>query len=125
MSKVLIVDDDAWLAASYELVLQKHGWQVATAQTAAAAIDMIDDFAPDVILLDFMLPYASAPALLNELQSHSDLSIIPVVICSSLDFSAAQKQALRAYGVQAILQKTTLTPALIVSTIEVAAHAIA
>ncbi len=124
MKKVLIVDDDAWLADSYRLILETHGWQVTITKDAASAIDLIDDTQPDVVLLDVMLPGSSAPALLNELQSHSDLAKLPVVLCSSLSLTEHHRSHLENYGVTEVIDKSTTTPEAIVAALGKAIHAI-
>ncbi len=125
MKRVLIVDDDAWLADSYKLVLVQAGWQVTIAASGAQAIDLIDDIRPDVVLLDVMLPTSSAPALLNELQSHSDLATLPIVLCSSLDLKEHRLSDLQHYGVKGVIDKTKTTPEAIVRAVEDAFYAAA
>jgi DNA-binding response OmpR family regulator len=125
MKKVLIVDDDRWLAENYQLVLEAAGWNVTLSATAAEAIDVIDDLQPHVVLLDVMLPWSSAAALLNELQSHSDIASLPIVLCSSLDVSHLALSDLAEYGVRQVIDKTTVMPDQIVSILMTAAHATA
>jgi DNA-binding response OmpR family regulator len=125
MKKILIVDDDAWLADSYRLILEQAGWQVTLAPTGAKAIDMIDDSQPHVVLLDIMLPDSSAPALLNELQSHSDLAKLPIILCSSLSLDDHARSQLHHYGVTQVIDKTTTTPEKVVEAAERAFYAAA
>ena len=122
MKKVLVVDDDAWLADNYKLVLAHAGWQVAVAASGAEAIDLIDDTQPEVVLLDIMLPGSSAPALLNELQSHSDLANLPVVLISSLDVDENSYSDLEHYGVSQVIDKSKVTPESLISAVEGARH---
>ncbi len=124
VNKILIVDDDAWLAESYRLALESKGWRVGLAASGAEAINRVDDFRPDVILLDIMLPGSSAPALLNELQSHSDLAGLPVVLCSSLNLKDISPLQLKEYGVRQVIDKTTTSPEEIIRAAEDALHAI-
>ena len=110
MKKVLIVEDDQWLAENYSLVFEKNGWQTRHVVLAEQAIEEIDNFQPNVLLLDFMLPEKNAPTLLNELQSHTDLAKLPVVICSSLNMLQYDVQNFENYGVRQILDKAKITP---------------
>ena len=68
--KVLLVEDDAWLAEVEAEMLQSAGFEVRYAPHAQSAIEQIDDRLPDVIVLDMLLTGTTAVALLNELQSH-------------------------------------------------------
>lgn len=109
MKKIVIIEDSPWLRESYERILRAEGYTTVCAPDASRAIDIIDDYAPDVVLLDMLLTETTGMALLHELQSHDDLARIPVVVISSIAtrFTPAD---LRPYGVHAILDKETITP---------------
>ena len=70
--KVLIVEDDEWLAEQHLRVLSLAGYEATIALHAIAAIQLIDDIHPDVIILDVLLTGNTAFALLHELQSYGD-----------------------------------------------------
>lgn len=110
MKKVLIIEDDRWLADNYRLILEKNDWQARTTTLASEALDIIDDFQPNIVLLDFILPEKNAPTLLNELQSHTDTAELPIIICTSLSGEKMDASILRHYGVKAVIDKTTVTP---------------
>ena len=80
---VLLVEDDQWMAELLSDIVEDFGWKLQLARSGEEAIDRIEDFRADVILADIILGGGSVIALLNELQSHSDLGKIPVVICSN------------------------------------------
>ena len=108
--KVLLIEDDKWFRDTVVKVLQNEGWQTAVAGDGAEGIDMIDDFEPSVVLLDVMLPSATAPTLLNELQSHTDLADLPIVLCTSVDTADFDLESLAHYGVHSVLDKTQTSP---------------
>ena len=110
--KVLIVEDDKWYAESLRAVLPA-GFRARIADSPETAVIQVDDFQPEVILLDFQLGARNALTLLNELQSYTDTRQLPVVILATgarrwnlADFAS--------YGVRAILDKSHATPAEIV-----------
>lgn len=117
MTRVLLVEDDAWLAEMEASVLTKHGYEVAIAPHALAAIDLIDSFSPEVIILDVLLAGSTAFAFLHELQSHPDTRSIPVVLCTNVaeQFSLT---ALEAYGVRRLVDKSTMHPSDLVAAIK-------
>ena len=106
---VVIVEDDPWQAAPYTRVLKTGGFAAVTARSTQEAIDIIDDSKPAAIILDLLLPGATAMTLLNELQSHSDLAVIPVVIATSSP-EQLSLQTVSPYGVTQILDKSTMHP---------------
>lgn len=54
--KVLIVDDEANIVISLEFLMEQAGYTVDVARTGNEALAKITSFAPDLILLDVMLP---------------------------------------------------------------------
>jgi CheY-like chemotaxis protein len=56
LGKVLVVDDDDQLADVVREVLRDAGYSVATVRHGAAALELIDHVAPDLILLDLTMP---------------------------------------------------------------------
>lgn len=54
--KILIVDDEANIVLSLEFLMTQAGYRVDVARTGEEALEKIAAFAPDLILLDVMLP---------------------------------------------------------------------
>lgn len=117
MTKILLVEDDAWLAELEASVLEEAGYEVVLAPHALEAIELIDRHHPDVIVLDVLLGGSTAFALLHELQSYDDTNKIPVVLCTNLAEQFDKKQ-LEAYGVKRIIDKTTMHPSDIVASVK-------
>lgn len=109
MTRVLLVEDDAWLAALELEVLAGAGFAVTHAPHAHSAIEKIDEISPDVLIVDMLLTGSTGLALLHELQSYVDTKKIPVIICTNLADSLHVND-LRMYGVQRIIDKTTMQP---------------
>jgi len=107
--KVLIVEDDVWQAEQYKRVLKKNDYDTDISPHALDAIDKIDQYKPDVIIMDVLLTGSTAFALINELQSYSDISKIPIIICSSIGESL-DIENLKKYGVRRILDKAVMHP---------------
>lgn len=106
---VLLVDDEEWLSAQYARLLEGAGYRTKSAGNALDAITAIDSDPPRVIVLDFFMPGPNGIVLLHELRSHSDLAGIPIVMCTNSARDMAQIN-LTAYGVAAVLDKTTMHP---------------
>lgn len=118
MTRVLLVEDDAWLSEMEASVLTKAGYTVTIAPHALAAIEAIDDKAPEVIILDVLLAGSTAFALLNELQSHVDTKAVPVILCTNLA-DQFDSNKLSEYGVKRVVDKTTMVPDDLVAAVKV------
>lgn len=114
---VLIVEDDEWLAEQHARTLQAANYKVNFAAHALAAIDAVDDARPDVIVLDVLLTGPNAFVLLHELQSHTDLCSIPVILCTNSAESITSEDS-RSYGIRQILDKSTMVPEDLVAAIK-------
>ena len=55
-AKILIVDDEAVILELTSIILKSHGYDVLTAREAATGIDLVRTTAPDLVLLDYMMP---------------------------------------------------------------------
>jgi DNA-binding response OmpR family regulator len=111
MSKksVLIIEDDRWLADQFSRLLKNAGFKTSITQDAWGAIQAVDDFKYDIIVLDILLIGSTGFALLNELQSYSDTADIPIIVCTNIA-SDLLIEDLKPYGVKRILDKTKMIP---------------
>lgn len=114
---VMVVEDTALLAQHFSRQLHSAGYEVAWVRHVYDAIRQIDETRPDVLVVDMLLGGTSAMTLLHELQSHSDLATIPVVLVTQLANELALDE-MQVYGVRVILDKTTMHPRDIVDAIE-------
>jgi len=106
---ILIVEDDTWTAEQYARVLDKAGYRTAISPHAIAAIAAIDEVHPSAIILDVLLTGSTGFALLHELQSYGDTSVIPIILCTNLA-ADIKLDDVSPYGVRRILDKATMEP---------------
>ena len=79
---VLVVEDDDRAAHLIRLQLEKNNYEVMRANTAEAALAMLEDHLPDLITLDIILPGMDGWEFLSRLKESERFSHIPVVIMS-------------------------------------------
>jgi DNA-binding response OmpR family regulator len=76
---VLLVEDDESTCAMYAMALRMEGFHVRTALDGLAALQVVEAFDPDVVILDLKLPIASGFEVLHELRaSRQTLPVIAV-----------------------------------------------
>jgi len=78
-ARVLIVDDEANIVISLEFLMVQAGYAVAVARNGNEAIEQIERFRPDLVLLDVMLPGINGFDILQRVRQqpeHKDLVII-------------------------------------------------
>jgi PAS domain S-box-containing protein len=82
---VLAVDDEQANLRAVELALSPIGCRVRTATTGAEALAAVREAAPDVILLDVMLPGMDGFQICRALKSDEQTRLIPVLVVSGLN----------------------------------------
>ena len=76
MTKVLIVEDEISFSDALAYLLKKEGYEVEIAVNGRQAIDSFNSFAPDLILLDLMIPEVSGTEVCRVIRSTSQVPII-------------------------------------------------
>ena len=74
--KLLLVDDEAMLRETLALNLRSAGYEVVTAADGVAAIDAARNKAPDLVLLDLMLPEIDGLTVCRSIRGFSQVPII-------------------------------------------------
>jgi CheY-like chemotaxis protein len=93
--RVLLVEDDEDLAGVIATLLGGHGLEVSHATTAADAILVGNEVAPDVIVLDLHLPDGDGSAVVSEFRRTRALSRTPLVVYSAADVEESRRGELR------------------------------
>ncbi len=84
MSKrILVVDDEPDILELIRLALTQEGFSVETAATAGAGLDAIAKNAPDLVVLDLMLPDMSGTEVCRTLRSNPDTAHLPVLMLTA------------------------------------------
>lgn len=68
--KILIVEDDPLIKDLYRMALDEAGYEVETAESSEETYQKLENFHPDVIFLDVMLPGTSGLEILKELRTN-------------------------------------------------------
>lgn len=76
--KVLVVDDDENICDLLRLYLEKDGYTVRIANDGEQALKEFANFAPDLMLLDIMMPKMDGFKVLEEIRKHSSIPVIMV-----------------------------------------------
>jgi len=76
MRRVLVVDDDPKVCETLDRYLAHAGYAVASALDGRRALEAVRTFAPDLIVLDVMLPELDGLEICREIRAASDVPII-------------------------------------------------
>lgn len=81
--KVLIVDDEANIVISLEFLMEQAGYEVAVARTGEEALEQVDRFGPDVVLLDVMLPGINGFDILQHIRQRPHAQQVAVIMLTA------------------------------------------
>lgn len=118
-TKVLIVEDDKFLSELISTKLDKEGFSISLAGDGEAGLKKAEEFRPDIILLDIMLPGMDGFEVLEKLKASTDASLksIPVIILSNFGQESKVERGLQ-LGAVDYLVKANFTTGEIVAKIK-------
>lgn len=111
---VLLVEDDKALNDAFSLMLAKNGYQVESAFDGQQALDKLETFKPDVILLDLLMPVIGGKEFLQKFDNKAG---VPIIVFSNLD-SKSEIQEVMDLGANRYMLKAWATPTELVRVIE-------
>jgi len=92
--KLVIVEDEEILQSVLKEKFELAGFEVFIAADGEAAIPLIQEVNPKIVILDLLLPKKDGFTILTELKTNSSLKNIPVVVLSNLGQDEEIKRAL-------------------------------
>jgi CheY-like chemotaxis protein len=90
---ILLVDDEHAIVDALSGILEDEGFRVVTAGNGKEALARLEDGAPDVALVDVMMPVMDGRELLREMQGNGRWRHIPVVMMSAVPQSILERDA--------------------------------
>jgi excisionase family DNA binding protein len=98
---VLIVDDDERMREFVRVNLEMEGYSVTEAGNAEEGLSAVEEQAPDLILLDVMMPGVDGWEMLRRIQEKHGVGAIPVIMFSG----KVDEPAANAHGAQGFIGK--------------------
>ncbi|HSX36775.1 MAG TPA: response regulator [Patescibacteria group bacterium] len=92
---VLIVEDELPFRQIYREAFSMHGYNVIEAEDGQEALQLVEQKAPDLVLLDIILPKMTGFDVLTNLKTNPAYKHIPVIVYSVLDNKADIERAMK------------------------------
>lgn len=115
--KILIAEDDGFIAEVYDTKLTFEGFEVVIATDGVEAIEKIKSTKPDVILLDVMMPKMNGLEVLEKIRQDKEFKKTPVLILTNAGEKDSVTKALQ-LGATDYLIKSSYTPEEVVEKIK-------
>lgn len=81
--KILIVDDEPNIVAALEYLLQRSGYEIRTAANGEEALEQVQTFAPDLVLLDVMMPRRSGFDVCQRIRERREWGRVKILMLSA------------------------------------------
>jgi len=95
--KILIIDDDEMLASFHEMVVRRAGMKAKIIHSPLESFIAIDEFKPDLILMDLYMPICSGSELSRIIRQKEEYSGIPIIFLST-ESSLNEQMAAMEFG---------------------------
>jgi DNA-binding response OmpR family regulator len=119
--KVLVVEDDSFLLKAYTAKLSASGFDIKTASDGENALQVLQSFTPDVIVLDLVMPRKDGFATLEEIKKQPQFKDTPVIVATNVGQREDIGRVLQAGAAECIV-KSNLSLEELVHKIEQYAH---
>ena len=81
--RVLVIEDEQNIIEAVSFILSRDGWDVVTHSNGHDANEALKRLAPDLVILDVMLPGKSGYDILRDLRSDPDTAKLPVLMLTA------------------------------------------
>ena len=96
MTKVMVVDDEQDLREMINLMMKKEGYETEMAENGEEFLEKIDNFNPDVVTLDVMMPGLTTKEILSKLKEKK--SNPKIILLTVVRFSDEEKKKILEMG---------------------------
>ncbi|VAW88334.1 hypothetical protein MNBD_GAMMA17-1395 [hydrothermal vent metagenome] len=113
--KILIIDDDEMLASFHEMIVRRAGMKTKIINSPLKSFTAIDEFKPDLILMDLYMPVCSGSELSRIIRQKEKYSGIPIIFLST-ESDLNEQMAAMEFGGDDFLSKP-VSPERLVATV--------
>ena len=107
--KVAIIEDDIAISQMYRLKFESENYEVQTPDNGKLGLELVEEFKPDIILLDLMMPEMTGDQMLAELRKKPWGKDMVVIILTNMGEEEAPK-SLKTLNVHSFIVKAEMTP---------------
>ena len=115
--KILVVEDEKVLNSAYKTILEKTGHEVEIAFDGEEALSVLDQFLPDVILLDLKMPNLDGLGFLRAYEKIKPKKRSRIVLFSNYDLQKEIDEAFK-LGIDKYVLKAWASPKELVRMVE-------
>ena len=106
---ILIIEDEPSIRDQYSTILKKHDYDVRVAKDVKEGKALLEEDAPDLLIMDIFLPGQDGVSFLKGSAMHENYPKTKILVMSNYDTSELEEQ-LKGLGVSKVALKAEFTP---------------
>jgi len=91
--RILIVDDDASIRETFEIHLERRGYEVRSAESGEKALNILEAFEPSLVITDVRMPGMDGVELLRRIRKGSHADVIVITAHESMESAVGAMKA--------------------------------
>ena len=116
-SKIIIAEDDQFVAKAMLTKLTKEGFEVKIVSDGVQLMELLKSYIPDLIILDLLMPKKDGFEVLTAMKADAKLKDIPVIMLTNLGEEADVKRA-RKLGASDYMIKAHFLPSEVIAVVK-------
>ena len=117
MTKIAIIEDDPVISQMYRMKFEADGFDVKLADNGKRGVALVEDFLPDMILLDLQMPEMTGDEVLEKIRKEPWGADVPVIILTNLGAEEAPK-SIKNLNIHSYIVKAESTPRQVVQRVK-------
>jgi len=117
MTKIAIIEDDSVINQMYRMKFEADGFEVQVADNGKSGVEMVESYAPDLILLDLQMPEMTGDEALKKIRAQPWGAHIPVIVLTNLGIEESPA-ILKELRIHSYIVKAELTPSQVVARVK-------
>ena len=117
MTKIAIIEDDQVINQMYRMKFEADGFDVKLADNGKRGVALVEDFLPDMILLDLQMPEMTGDEVLEKIRKEPWGADVPVIILTNLGAEEAPK-SIKNLNIHSYIVKAESTPRQVVQRVK-------
>jgi len=91
--RILVVDDDSSIRETFEIHLERKGYEILSAESGEKALNQLESFKPSLVITDVRMPGMDGLELLRRVREGSDADVIVITAHESMESAVGAMKA--------------------------------
>jgi DNA-binding response OmpR family regulator len=99
-TRILVAEDDPALRRLIDMLLSSQGYDVLTVNDGADALAAVDNWPPDALVVDVMMPRISGLTVCRELRADRRFATVPIILLTARVFDEDIQKVMELGGIE-------------------------